>query len=250
MEKIYFITDLDRTIIHAKNKGFRCVEFIGDREITYMTQESYLKLNTMLENKKINFIPCTMRNIEQTLRVDFIKKYSPKIIICTNGAQIFIDGKLDEVWNNKMKSLISFEQVEHNINFIKSFGLEYDEIRNIEGFYITIKCNTKKEANKNFEFLNDKFENNLNILHIGIKIFIIDKNIDKVFAVKYVVDNYNMKNVITSGDSIVDYNFTTIGKSILPKHASFKHKNSYITEKEGITSTEDILTFLESKFVN
>lgn len=250
MEKIYFITDLDRTIIHAKNKGFKCVEFIDDREITYMTEDSYLKLNKMLENENFKFIPCTMRNINQTLRVDFIKKYNPEIIICTNGAQIFIDGKLDECWNSKMRSLISYEEVEKNIKLIKGFCLEYDEIRNIEGFYITIKCKTKEEAKSNFEFLKNKFRMDLKVIHIGVKIFIIDSYIDKIFATKYIIENYNMKNIITAGDSIVDYNFTTIGKSILPKHASFKHKHSYITEKEGITSTEDILTFIEREFVN
>ncbi|MGL5766884.1 MAG: HAD family hydrolase, partial [Sarcina sp.] len=91
---------------------------------------------------------------------------------------------------------------------------------------------------------------NLNVIHIGVKIFIIDKHIDKIFAVRYVIDNYKMKNIITAGDSSVDYNFTSIGKSILPKHASFKHKDSYITEKEGITSTEEILNLIEKEFVN
>ena len=87
MDKIFFITDLDRTIIHSKHSGYRCVEKLGDREITYMTDYAYEKLHELLKIEEFMFIPCTMRNINQTLRVDFIRCYNPKIIICTNGAQ-------------------------------------------------------------------------------------------------------------------------------------------------------------------
>ena len=48
-----------------------------------------------------------MRNINQTLRVNFIRDYKPKIIICTNRDQIYIDGKLNKVWDNKMKFLLN-----------------------------------------------------------------------------------------------------------------------------------------------
>lgn len=35
MEKIFLIMDLDRTIIHSKYKGYKCVGKIGNKEITY-----------------------------------------------------------------------------------------------------------------------------------------------------------------------------------------------------------------------
>lgn len=179
MKKINFVTDLDRTIVHAKNKGFRCVEYIGHKEITYMTDESYSKLKELLKKEEFNFIPCTMRNIEQTLRIDFIKEYKPEIIICSNGAQIYINGELDLEWDKRMKNLIIPEAIDKQINFIESLNIDCIEIRNIEDFYITIKCKDINEAKIVYEVLKDKFEANIEIIQIRVKIFIIDKRINK-----------------------------------------------------------------------
>ena len=78
-----------------------------------------------------------------------------------------------------------------------------------------------------------------------MKIFIINKNIDKSFAVDYIIKKFNIKNLITSGDSEVDKEFTKKGISILPKHSVFKHNNSIITNKNKIASTEDIVEIID-----
>lgn len=244
---VYFITDLDRTIIHAKNKGFKCVEHIGDREITYMTDESYDGFLELLSNNYFKFVPCTMRNIKQTLRVDFIKEYNPKYMICTNGAQIYIDGVLDNDWDLKMKSIIDTNEVIENIKYIESLNLDVAEVRNIEGFYITIKCENNDDAKFSYDVLKDKFKDNIKVIHIGVKIFIIDELINKINAVDYLVDKLKIEKLFTAGDSVVDEEFTKRGKAMLPKHSSFKHKNAYVSEKEGIHSTEDLVYFLKKE---
>lgn len=245
MGKINFITDLDRTIVHSKNKGFKCVEHIGDREITYMTEKSYNKLQNMLKEKAIEFIPCTMRNIEQTLRITFIKEYNPKIIICTNGAQIYRDGILDYEWDLKMKSLVKKEDVENGIELIKSLNIKNIEIRNIEDFYITVKCETIIDAKEGADTIIKYFKSPYKVMQIGVKIFIIHNNIDKIHAVDYVIEKLNINNIFTSGDSEVDMEFTRRGRCILPSHSIFKHEDAIITKKDGIYSTEDILDILE-----
>lgn len=242
---LYFITDLDRTIIHSKNSGYKCVETIGEKEITYMTEKSYEKLLYLLSLNHFKFIPCTMRNLHQTLRVDFIRDYKPRLIICSNGAEIYIDGKLDSLWNEKMKLIKTNEEVEREINYIKELGLKFKEIRNIQGFYITIKCTSEEEAKDVYLALNGKFDDNTNIIHIGVKVFVIDKKINKINAVDYLIENYNIKKLFTAGDSVVDEEFTKRGKSIIPRHGSFRHKEAFITEKDGIFSTEDIIDYLK-----
>lgn len=245
MEKeLYFITDLDRTLIHSKNKGYKCVESIGEKEITYMTEKSYSDFLNLLELEHFKFIPCTMRNIKQTLRVDFIREYNPKIIICSNGAQIYVDGELDNSWEEKMREIKSNEEVQEEIAYIESLNLTYGEVRNIEGFYVTIKCNSEEEAKINYLKLVGKFHRKIKVIHIGVKIFIIDERINKINAVDYIIEKYDIKKLFTAGDSEVDREFTKRGISIIPKHSSFKHENSYITEKEGIFSTEDIINYL------
>lgn len=244
MNKFYFITDLDRTIIHSKNKGFLCVEKMNNREITYMTQYSYNKLKELLKDEKLQFIPCTMRNINQTLRVDFIKEYNPEIIICTNGAQIYINGKLDEKWDKKVKGEVDFNEVEADIKYLKSLNLQYEEVRNIEGFYITIKFENEDLAQKGYDLIKHKFQDHKRVLLIGVKIFIIHEKINKLKATDYIIEKFNMKNVITSGDTDVDCEFTQRGLSILPKHSSFNHEYSIITKNHGIHSTDEILDFI------
>lgn len=249
MKDIYFITDLDRTIIHAKNKGYKCVEYSGEKEITYMTEKSYVDFLELLERKEFKFIPCTMRNITQTLRVEFIKNYNPSLIICTNGAQIYVDGCLDKQWDKKLKSFVSNTDVENDIKFVKSFDLPYEEVRNIEGFYITIKCKSKIDAFEVFNVLKDKFKANIKVMHIGVKVFIIDERINKIHAVDYITEKYKIENLITAGDSEVDQDFTKRGKAIIPKHACFRHSDAFVTVKEGIYSTEDLIDCLKKEFV-
>ena len=250
MEKIFFITDLDRTIIHSKHRGYKCAEKLEDREITYMTDYAYEKLQALLKREEFIFIPCTMRNINQTLRVDFIRSYNPKIIICTNGAQIYIDGNLDKVWDKQMKYLCDENELNKNIKYLEKLKEEYKErigvieIRNIEDFYITVKCIDSYEAEKLYNIINNKFGKNINVLRIEAKIFIIHNRINKVYAVDYIIKRFNIKKLITSGDTEVDREFTSRGITILPKHSSFKHEKAIITEKSKIHATEEILDYI------
>ena len=226
------------------------MEKLEDREITYMTDYAYEKLQALLKREEFIFIPCTMRNINQTLRVDFIRSYNPKIIICTNGAQIYIDGKLDKVWDKQMKYLCDENELNKNIKYLEKLKEEYKErigvieIRNIEDFYITVKCIDSYEAEKLYNIINNKFDKNINVLRIEAKIFIIHNRINKVYAVDYIIKRFNIKKLITSGDTEVDREFTSRGITILPKHSSFKHEKAIITEKSKIHATEEILDYI------
>lgn len=245
MEKLYLITDLDRTIIHSRNKGFKCVESIGDRAITYMTEYSYNKLQQLLKLDKFIFIPCTMRSIEQTLRVGFIREYNPKIMICSNGAQIYINGKLDLEWDNYMRNFVTMREIENNINAINELNIRYEEIINIEDFYINVKFKNDEEAIEKYKIIYDKFDKNFMVGQVAAKVFIINKNINKIKAVDYIIKKYNINKLITSGDSDVDKEFTTRGQAILPKHSTFTHKNAIVTKQKGIYATDELLNIVE-----
>lgn len=226
------------------------MEKLEDREITYMTDYAYEKLQALLKREEFIFIPCTMRNINQTLRVDFIRDYNPKTIICTNGAQIYIDGNLDKVWDKQMKYLCDENELNKNIKYLEKLKEEYKErigvieVRNIEKFYITVKCIDSYEAEKFYNIINHKFDKNINVLRIEAKIFIIHNRINKVYAVDYIIKRFNIKKLITSGDTEVDREFTSRGITILPKHSSFKHEKAIITEKSKIHATEEILDYI------
>ena len=135
-----------------------------------------------------------MRNINQTLRVNFIRDYKPKIIICTNRDQIYIDGKLNKVWDNKMKFLCDKDE----FNYLEKLKEEYKEligiieVRNIEDFYITVKCIDAYQAEKFYNIINHKFNKNIDVLKIEAKIFIIHNRINKVYAMDYIIEMFNI----------------------------------------------------------
>ena len=149
-----------------------------------------------------------------------------------------------------MKSLCNQDELNENINYLEKLKKEYKErigvieIRNIEDSYITVKCIDSYEAEKLYNIINNKFGKNINVLRIEAKIFIIHNRINKVYAVDYIIERFNIKKLITSGDTEVDREFTSRGITILPKHSSFKHEKAIITEKSKIHATEEILDYI------
>lgn len=246
--KKFLITDLDRTIIHSQNPGFLCVEKLEDREITYMTEYSIKKLNKLLSKEDFVFVPCSMRNYTQTMRVGFVSKYNPKYMICDNGAQIFVDGILDKEWDTYVKSLVNVEDVLSGIDKISSLPYRFRDIRNIDDFYIAISFYDDDETNKAYNDISNLFVHPYNTMKIGRKIFVIHEKIDKSFAVKFFMDKYKIENCIFAGDSEVDEKFTSLGKAALPNHASFRHEGAFVSLNSGISSTDEILDFVEEEF--
>lgn len=248
--KNVFITDLDRTIVHSKNHDFVCVEKYEDRNITFMTEKSLKDLSDLLKRDDFIFIPCTMRKYHQTMRIDFIDKYKPKYMICENGAQIFIDGVLDKEWESHMRTVVEKESIQQGVLRIKELSLPVKDVLNINDFYIAISFYDEKSAKESFAKIESLFEEPYKTTIVGRKMFVIHNKIDKVYSVQYLINKLNIENFITSGDSDVDKQFTSLGISVLPKHASFKHENSYITNKSGIESTDEIIEFVKNHFFN
>lgn len=250
MSKLYFITDLDRTMIHSKHPGYYCVESIGEKEITYMTLTSYEKLQELLRHQHLVFVPCTMRSLAQTTRIDFMKAYQPSFLICTNGAQIYIDGQLDLQWEQHMRALIDEAVVRQEFKKIQTLNVGYERLDLTEGFYISMKFSDDESAKAGWEVLMEQLETEHEILLVGRKVFVMDARINKAHAVSYLIQRFAWKEVVTSGDSEVDVEFTKIGRAILPQHACFKHEHATVTTASGIRATEEILDYLLAELEN
>lgn len=74
---IVFHTDLDNTLIYSYKHNIgeqkRCVEIYHEREISYITQETYRLLQKMMKPEKCHdqvlVVPTTTRTIEQYQRI-------------------------------------------------------------------------------------------------------------------------------------------------------------------------------------
>ncbi|MGL4973621.1 MAG: HAD family hydrolase [Culicoidibacterales bacterium] len=240
-----FITDLDHTLIHSQYPEHLCVERHPDRRpITYMTQQSYRLLLRVLMTPTIEVIPCTMRNWSQLQRIDWVQEYPPRLAICSNGAQIFVDGQLDEQWEGMMRERTPKQQVLDDYQKIVALDLKEVEIQKIEQFYLVVKCANVAYAKESIDVIKHVFAMRRQVFRSGRKIFVITPEIDKKYAVDYLRTHYDLPNIITSGDSIADRKFTMCGQAILPRHATFLHPQARLTIRRGIAATEEILKYV------
>lgn len=243
---ITFVSDLDQTLIYSKRnvnldkENIKCVEYIDNKEITYMTKKSFQDFKYLLSS--INFIPCTLRDFSQIMRIEFIKNNIPKFMICDNGGRIYINGIEDKKYRQLLQSTLNetvLNKIKENLEIIIDDGyIKYDNQTFITCIFKTEEI-AKNQISKimkqletpslfNFELQNRKF-------------YIVPKGLDKSVALQYLIENYKLKNIITSGDGKVDEKFTEFGLPLLPKKAVFSHDNEIRMINDGIIGGEEIV---------
>lgn len=134
-------SDLDNTLLFSSKEkitdienidsGILCVEKKNNKEIGFMSFLSSTRMHYILTNSY--FIPCTARNIEQTMRIEFLQdgmNFLP-IVICDAGGSIYFNkginkgGKeINKTKNNNLKNnlentLENFEQYQKYSNYLK-----------------------------------------------------------------------------------------------------------------------------------
>lgn len=249
-----FISDLDRTLIHSQNPEYPVVEWLmkekeKPRPVTHMTLKSVEQLATLLADPDFQFIPCTMRNYEQVMRVGWLSYYQPALMICTNGAQIYVQGQLDLEWEQRMRRYVTQEELDQEQAMIEQLPIPSVEIRQTEGFYLTLKFKTEEAAMEAFRVIQPVFqETNRQVLQIGRKVFVMHKAFDKVHAVDYLLQDRTDVTLYTAGDTEVDRQFTLRGQALLPKHATFRHAKAWVSETLGIEATDELLEKVVAEF--
>lgn len=244
---INFISDLDQTLIYSKrnlveNVPIICVEQIDNKEITYMTEVAYNHFIQLLHVPYFRFIPCTLRDFNQTTRISFIKNYHPEFMICDGGGNVYIDGMKDIQYRKEIEKTIDvplLEEIKEKIeNIIKDGYVKFDN-----NSFLTCIFKDKETA---VQQLNEiKKQCNSTQFYYDLqnrKYYIIPKELNKEVAVKYLMKQYGLTNLITSGDGNVDKDFVTLGNYILlPKHTVFQLKNENRINKEKILNCEGII---------
>lgn len=257
MQNIFF-SDLDKTLLMSGFPNEKCVEYktvlatyenniLVDEvknKITFMTEKGFNLMQEVL--KKVLFIPTTMRNLEQTKRIDWIREYNPKYIICSNGCEIYVNGEKDEDWEAFVRDEISSWQVKQDNDrgrFIEDF--EVIECRNVNGYYFVWKLNhTITEQDKRVLKLFCPYDFRLQI--DGKKAFFLPKQFNKAKAIEFLLEKYNLKgNIFVAGDSEADKEMLELPyvHSFIPKHSKLQlnKKDVYISENEFLKGSEDII---------
>lgn len=159
-------SDLDNTLLFSSKEkitdienidsGISCVEKKNNKEIGFMPFLSSTRIYYILTNSY--FIPCTARNIEQTMRIEFLQdgiNFLP-IIICDAGGSIYFNKGRKEIKRTKDKNFKNnLENILENFEHYQKYSNYLKEITNS-------KITKKIFKDIKLKFSKDDLNNNLN----------------------------------------------------------------------------------------
>lgn len=211
---VVYATDLDRTLIHRE--GDVVVEKLNDIPISYMCRASLYLWNSLTEDGKAICIPATTRSISETKRIEMLR-YN-EWVICANGGVILHNGERLDNWCKHLEVKLAAQYDEllacvHNAVKNNDWNMSR-ELRVVDGVYYF--CMLKEENVDYMRFVADLpeyIQEEYNVYIQRKKIYIVPKEVDKVTALKYIVEQLDSKpsTIITSGDGRMDLKLLEYG---------------------------------------
>ncbi len=202
---ILFHSDLDNTLIYSYKHDIgpnkKCVEIYQDREISFMTTESFEILKRI--QSKILFIPTTTRTIEQYQRIRFDIDIPQYALVC-NGGILLKDGIIDLDWYQETLNIISDvrEEVEKSIGLLEKDKNRYFEIRYIEQLFVFTKTSQPTVTIEYLSSILDK--NKVDVFNNRDKIYVIPKELNKGTGILRLKKKLSADKIIAAGDSEFD----------------------------------------------
>lgn len=244
-----FVSDLDHTLIYSHQKEGSCVEVLNGCGLTYMTPAAKQIFYRLLNQKDFLFIPCTARNFQQTSRVEFIKKLP--YMVCDLGGSVYVDGKPDYRWKPLLRKggYIAPDALEAEKMWVqKHLNSSYIKLHCNEDLFFVLSFKDRETAGYIFKKLKGRENGNIRYCLQGRKIYCIPVRLNKANAVQYLMEQYHIENIYTSGDSLFDEEFTKIGTALLPAHASIIHNTEYRTVASGMQAGEELIKQVEALY--
>ncbi len=247
-----YATDLDRTIIYSRSfvtkENMQYLAMFPDgNAVNFMTKKAYDLLKKIKE--KIYVIPCTTRSLEQFTRL--LQFRDCEYAICDNGATILHNGKINKQWEfvvNKNMEFCTRDLLVLQDNIQKQDFLG-NTIRFIDKYFLFFKTNDTTKCRDWLESVVDKKKFYYTIS--GKKCYIFPKFMTKDTALRYLLDTIGETDLITSGDSQVDFGMLDMATkgAYLPLNDYFEFdfnfnfaKNITILSNMGISAGEYILS--------
>lgn len=250
-----FFSDLDRTLIFSRKFvkeeiSSVVVERKEGKPLSYMTKEAMSLLQQL--RREVLFIPVSTRTWGTMTRIDFIQQDIPEVMVCDNGAYIYLHGKKDETWERHVASkrdthatpVVSLETEVRDM----FLGIGLKDVVNRDNLYLVLKFNE----------MTWEIRQMLEILHLSLrkrgyrvevnskKAYVLPNYITKENAVLYLIEQHAWKFTVSAGDSYMDAGMLRATQyAIAPKHKSFEEDFMIITNQEGIKAGEEILHLVQ-----
>lgn len=162
-------SDLDNTLLFSSKEkitdienidsGISCIEKKNNKEIGFMPFLSSTRIYYILTNSY--FIPCTARNIEQTMRIEFLQdgmNFLP-IVICDAGGSIYFNKGINKGRKEINKTTNSLENISENFEQYQKYS---NYLKEITSSKITKKIFKAIKLKFSKKFSKDELNNNLN----------------------------------------------------------------------------------------
>lgn len=211
VKMIVFHTDLDNTLIYSYKYDIgnqkRCVEIYREKEISFITQETYRLLQMLSKQEKYNrqvlIVPTTTRTIEQYQRIQLRVGAFSYALVC-NGGVLLVDGKEDEKWYQDSLKWIqnSTGELHKALKLLDRDIRRTFELRFIKELFVFTKCEEPETVVANLKrLLNTEI---VEIFHNGVKVYVVPKALNKGTAVERFRNYIGADFVIAAGDSTFD----------------------------------------------
>lgn len=262
---LIYATDLDRTVIFSSKffkpceKNVTCVEYKGNKEISYMYNEALDLLYELMEKKDLFLIPITTRSLEQYQRVTPFQKC--KYAIVANGGIILYNGEVFKPWQKHIKEILEkYQEYDNNVvEILKKYQDYFDsEIRKVDDIFYFVKLQDNDDRNEELlKYLDITIDKSLwNFTLQGLKLYIIPKEITKENALNFLKSYLNESFLITSGDGKLDKDFIMMGDIIfIPlcsevlDYMSMGNK-AYHLVSEGLKGTIELFKAIQKIYLN
>ena len=197
--------DLDNTIIYSYRHDIgeqkRNVELYQGREISFITEETYVRLRELKE--KLLIVPTSTRTVEQYQRIQLGVGSFSCALVC-NGGVLLLHGRKDEAWYETSLRLIeeSREELQKAHRLLAHDPRRSFELRFIENLFLFTKC---EDPGQVVADLNHVLQpQTVEVFHNGVKVYVVPVNLSKGKAVERFRDYISDDMVFAAGDSAFD----------------------------------------------
>lgn len=202
---IAFHTDMDNTLIfsykHDIGAAKRCVEIYQEREISFITEETYRLLEKLPQ--QILLIPTTTRTVEQYQRIR-LGIGEPQYALVCNGGVLLVNGKEEESWYRESMELLAEcrEELQKAERILTGDAYRCLEVRNIRGLFLFTKSERPETSGERLREGLDMEK--MDVFTNGAKVYAVPKRLNKGEAVRRFRERFHPERVIAAGDSEFD----------------------------------------------
>lgn len=235
-----YASDLDRTLIfshrfldeHKYNKKIVLVEDKDGKEISYMSELAYNKLQEINNNKDITFIPTTTRSLEEYNRIRL--GFKPEWVIAANGGVILHNGEIDKEYKNYTKTYLNPMDIASLSMDLSEFASIQKSPRLVDGCYLFVKTTNEDLFDVEVQDIIDRYKK-WSIVRQKNKCYAIPLHISKQVALRWIWNKLNEPYIVASGDSLLDVPMLALAdKAYIPDHSDLL--------KDGVVESGNIVT--------